>query len=97
MLEKAVSALTEKMTDVDLDETVRFDIDGEGSVLVDGSSTPPSVSAGEGDADIVVTADADTFQGLLAGDLDPMSAYMSGKLKITGDMALAMKLAKILA
>lgn len=97
MLDKAVSALTEKMAGVDLDETIRFDITGEGSVMVDGASTPPSVSAGEGDADVVVSADADTFQDLLAGELDPMSAYMTGKLKIAGDMGLAMKLAKILA
>lgn len=97
VIAKAVSALTAKMADADLDSTVRFDIADEGSVMVDGTATPPSVAAGDGDADVVVAADAETFQSLLEGDIDPMAAYMTGKLKIQGDMGLAMKLAKVLA
>ncbi len=97
VLDKAVSALSAKMADSDLDSKVRFDIADEGSVLVDGAATPPTVAKGDGDADIVVAADADTFQSLLEGNLDPMAAYMTGKLKIEGDMSLAMKLAKVLA
>ena len=42
-------------------------------------------------------ADADTFQGMLSGDVNPTSAFMTGGLKIDGDMGTAMKLGAILS
>ena len=39
----------------------------------------------------------DDFKSLAAGDLDPMQAVMSGKLKILGDMGVAMKLQSLLS
>jgi putative sterol carrier protein len=44
-----------------------------------------------------MTADADTFQDILSGALNPTSAFMSGKLKLDGDMGTAMKLGSALA
>ena len=93
ILQKAVESLTEKLTGADLGSTVRFDIEEEGSVMVDGDNIAP----GDGEADVVISAALDTFQGLMDGDLDPTSAYMGGKLKIDGDMGLAMKLAQLLS
>jgi len=42
------------------------------------------------------TADADTFQSILAGDTNPTAAFMTGKLKVDGDMGMAMKLGTVL-
>lgn len=53
-------------------------------------------SADAGEADCIITASAETFQGLLAGDLSPTAAFMTGKLKVEGDMGLAMKLGSVL-
>ena len=44
-----------------------------------------------------MTASADTFLSIVEGDLDPTSAFMSGKLAIEGDMSAAMRLAQVLA
>jgi putative sterol carrier protein len=44
----------------------------------------------------VLTADVETFQGLLDGDVNPTSAFISGRLKVDGDMGLAMKLGSLL-
>jgi putative sterol carrier protein len=38
----------------------------------------------------------DDFVGLATGTLDPTMAFMTGKLKVRGDMALAMKLQNLL-
>lgn len=92
-LEKAVAALTEKLGGADLPGAAKFAIEGEGAVMVDQNGVAP----GDGDADVTITASPDVFAELLAGDLDPTSAYMGGKLKIDGDMGFAMKLAQMLA
>ncbi|MGJ8557847.1 MAG: SCP2 sterol-binding domain-containing protein, partial [Sulfitobacter geojensis] len=39
---------------------------------------------------------ADTFKEILAGETNPTSAFMTGKLKVDGDMGMAMKLASVL-
>ena len=53
--------------------------------------------AGDEEADVTLTADADVFQDILSGDLDPTGAFMSGRLKIDGDMGAAMRLAPALS
>jgi putative sterol carrier protein len=37
----------------------------------------------------------DDFQDLLAGDLNPTAAFMTGKIKVAGDMTVAMALSQI--
>ncbi|MBB5515405.1 putative sterol carrier protein [Rubricella aquisinus] len=93
VIDAAVAALKEKFgADGIEDGSVKFQIEGEGAVRVDASG----VSADDSDADVTLMADADTFQEMMSGDLNPTSAFMTGKLKIDGDMGLAMKLATVL-
>jgi len=43
-------------------------------------------------AKLTVTADSGDFVKIFTGQLDGMQAFMQGKLKLAGDMSLAMKL-----
>jgi putative sterol carrier protein len=52
---------------------------------------------GDEPADVTLSADADTFRAIFEGDLNPTSAFMTGKLSVDGDMGVAMKLASVLA
>jgi putative sterol carrier protein len=72
-----------------------FDIDGAGTWRVDVQDGSVSVSEGDGDADATITASAETFDQIASGDLNATTAYMTGKLKIKGDMGAAMKLQKL--
>lgn len=92
ILNAAVTALTEKL-DGSFDGNLKFDIAGEGCVRVDETG----VSIDDGDADCTLTADVDTFQSMMEGDLNPTAAFMTGKLKVDGDMGQAMKLGALLA
>ena len=47
-------------------------------------------------ADVTMTLSRDDFVQMFAGRLHPTSAFMSGRLKVKGDLSLAMKLEKIL-
>lgn len=89
----AVKALSEKLGDGVLDGSVKFEIEGEGALIIDADG----VRASDDEADVTLTADADLFQDILSGDVNPTSAFMSGKLKVDGDMGMAMKLGSILS
>ncbi len=92
VITKAVEALSAKL-DGGFDGSVKFEIDGEGSIIVDQSG----VRAGDDDTDCTMTADAETFEGILSGDVNPTAAFMSGKLAVDGDMGTAMKLGSALS
>jgi putative sterol carrier protein len=72
-----------------------FDIEGEGQWLVDVRDGAVTVTPGGGDADATITTSGETFEKIVAGEQNPTTAYMTGKLKIKGDMGAAMKLQKI--
>ncbi|MEM8872071.1 MAG: SCP2 sterol-binding domain-containing protein [Pseudomonadota bacterium] len=93
VVNSAVAALAAKTADADIDFTVRFDIEGEGSVRIDADG----VSADDSDADLVMSADVETFEGIMSGDVNPTAAFMSQRLSVDGDMALAMKLGALLS
>ncbi|TNF14148.1 MAG: SCP2 sterol-binding domain-containing protein [Rhodobacteraceae bacterium] len=92
VIDKAVEALQAKMPD-GFSSTAKFVIEDEGSIIVDENGVRP----GDDEAEVVLTADRDTFEGMLNGDVNPTSAFMSGKLKIDGSMGLAMQLGAALA
>jgi putative sterol carrier protein len=72
-----------------------FDIEGAGQWKVDVDDGTVSVTEGGGDADVTISASEETFEKIVAGEQNPTSAYMTGKLKIKGDMGAAMKLQKL--
>lgn len=78
---------------------VQFSLSGEGGgewgvVLDDGKV---SVEQGKmAQPQLTVKASTENAEKLLNGKLDPMMAFMTGKVKIAGDMALGMKLIGLL-
>jgi putative sterol carrier protein len=72
-----------------------FDIDGAGLWKVDVQDGAVKVTEGAGDADVTITASEETFDKIVSGEQNATSAYMTGKLKVKGDMGAAMKLQKL--
>ena len=73
----------------------KFDIDGSGSWLVDVDDGKVTVTEDGGDADCTISTSSETFLKIANGQQNPTAAYMSGKLKVKGDMGQAMKLQKL--
>ncbi len=92
VIDHAVTALREKLPN-GFDGVAKFDIEGEGSIMVDEGG----VRAGDEPAETTMAASAETFRAILDGDLNPTSAFMTGKLKVDGDMGTAMKLGSALS
>ena len=80
-----------------LNSTVKFDFEGKGMIYIDGKSTPNAVTNEDKPADCTITVALDTFKKLAKRELDPTAAFMQGKLKVGGDMSVAMKLGPIFA
>ena len=72
-----------------------FDIEGEGKWLVTVADGAIAVAEGDGAADATIETTGETFEKIVSGEQNPTTAYMTGKLKIKGDMGAAMKLQKI--
>lgn len=78
-----------------MNNTYVFDIEGAGVWTVAIADGVIDVSEGAGDADCMFSANEESFEKIVAGEQNPTTAYMTGKLKIKGDMGAAMKLQKI--
>ena len=70
-------------------------IDGAGTWNVDVDDGKVTVTEDGGDAETTISASAETFTKIASGEQNPTAAYMSGKLKVKGDMGQAMKLQKL--
>jgi len=89
--------LQEKANEVDaIGGTIKFVID-DTIVFVDGTGNKNIVSDSDDDADCTIKTSATALKDMQSGDLNPMTAVMSGKVKISGDMGLAMKVQSLMS
>lgn len=91
-LESIIPTLQERVQLADpLGSTLKFEFD-EQLLIIDGTGEANTLTTENSDTDCTVKISLEDFQSLLSGDLNPMSAFMSGAIKIEGDMSIAMKL-----
>ena len=74
---------------------VKLDFGGDGTIMLDGAAS--QVSEDDGDADTTIKVAWEDWQAMADGQLDGMTAFMTGKLKVEGDMGNAMQLQGVLA
>ena len=96
-LEQLTTGMRERVgEDCGLGASVKWDF-GDGTFLMlDASQVPNVVSNDDDEADCTLKISLDDFIAMTQGELDGTSAFMSGKLKIEGDMGIAMKLQGVL-
>lgn len=66
------------------DRSVKFDTGADGVILIDGGT----VSTTDGPADCTISLSLDDLESMIAGELNPTTAFMTGKLRIEGDMSV---------
>lgn len=92
--------LTQKANDAvsaggDFTKKVKFDFGDDGKLFIDGAEGKADNS--DGDADATIKVDWDDFKKISAGDMDATMAFMQGKLKVDGDMSVAMQLQSLMS
>jgi putative sterol carrier protein len=91
----SLSTRTDAEKTAGMNNSYLFDIEGAGQWVVAVDDGKVDVSEGAGEADTTITTTEENFLAISRGELNPTTAYMTGKLKIKGDMGAAMKLQKL--
>ena len=92
-IESAFNSRLDKFSE--LGARLKFDF-GDDRLFVDGTQTPAVMNHEDEDADTTIAVSADDLTKIMHGQLDPTMAFMTGKLKVKGNTANAMKLASVL-
>ncbi len=96
-LEQVTEGLRERVgDDSGLGATLKFDFGDDGVVFIDGVSNPNTVSNDDTEADCTIAMSMEDFMSMVNGELDATTAFMMGKLKVAGNMGIAMKLQSVL-
>ena len=74
--------------------SVKFVVD-DNVVMIDGNSG--EISSEDNEATCTISTDADTMQSIMEGSSSPQAAFMTGKLKVAGDMSIALKVQSIIS
>ena len=93
MMTEAVEAIEKKLSGSVFDGSAKFEIQDEGSIIIDSSG----VRISDDETEVTLSASLETFQEILQGELDSTSAFMTGRLQLDGDMSVAMRLASLLS
>jgi putative sterol carrier protein len=95
-----VAQLTERVrsavgAESGLDATIKFNFGDQGVIYIDGKSQPNAVTNDDRDSQIVISFTPETLTRILDKQLNPKVALMTGKMKLRGDLRIAMRLDKV--
>ncbi|MDO8652408.1 MAG: SCP2 sterol-binding domain-containing protein [Undibacterium sp.] len=96
-LQACTEAIRAKVGDESrLNATLKFDCGIDGVVYVDALAIPNAVGNENLDAGCTVIITLENLSAMLSGELSPVNGFMSGKLKVSGDMSVAMRLQNVI-
>src|SRR5262245_22356879 len=78
-----------------LGASIKFDCGDDGVIVIDGASGANTVDNTNRDADCTIACSIDTLGELMSGELNPTTAFMTGRITVSGDMGIALKLQSI--
>ena len=77
--------------DSHLGAVLKFDLGDDGVIVLDATVVPNVVDHEDREAQCTLSTTSDDLDAILRGKLDPMAAFGEGRLRVTGDMSVAMK------
>lgn len=95
-IQSVTEAIRLKMgEDSGLQAVLKFDCGADGGIVLDGRSLPNRVINDDVDSDCTIHITLDDLVALMNGQMNPMTGYLSGKFRVSGDLAVALKLQRV--
>jgi putative sterol carrier protein len=91
-IQDAAEKMRARVQSSGFDRSVKFDTGADGVIVIDGQS----ISTADAPADCTIKLSLEDLEALISGELNPTTAFMTGKIKIEGDMSVAMALSQML-
>lgn len=95
-MEDLAATLKDRVEAGSFDSVIKFDCGADGVLVIDHQSVLTGDEARGASPDCTVSVAKSDLAEIVAGDLDPTAAFMQGKLKVDGDMGVAMKIGQVL-
>ena len=83
--------------DSGLDGVIKIDLGDDGAIYIDARSAPNRVGTAPCGADCTFALTLEDLQKITAGKLGGITAFVTGRLRISGNMAMAGQLREMLA
>jgi putative sterol carrier protein len=81
-----------KVESAGFERSVKFDAGADGVIVIDGAT----ISTTDQETDCTISLSLSDLEDMISGDLSPTTAFMTGKIKIEGDMSVAMALSQLI-
>jgi putative sterol carrier protein len=78
-----------------VDARIKFNFGDEGWLFIDAKSTPNQVNNDDQPSDITIAVSMANFEKIIDGKLNPKLALMTGRMRLRGDIRIAMRLDKV--
>ncbi|KQZ14428.1 MULTISPECIES: SCP2 sterol-binding domain-containing protein [unclassified Mesorhizobium] len=91
-VQEIADKLKPQVASAGFDRSVKFDTGSDGVIVIDGAT----ISTADAPTDCTIKLSLDDLESLIAGDLNPTMAFMTGKIKVEGDMTVAMQLSSLI-
>ncbi|MCV3207228.1 SCP2 sterol-binding domain-containing protein [Mesorhizobium sp. YC-39] len=91
-VQEIADKIRSRVASAGFDRSVKFDTGTDGVIVIDGAT----ISTDDAPADCTIKLSLDDLDSLISGDLNPTMAFMSGKIKVEGDMSVAMALSQLI-
>lgn len=87
-----VDRIRPKVESAGFERSVKFDTGADGVIVIDGAT----ISTADQDTDCTIRLSLSDLEDMISGELNPTTAFMTGKIKIEGDMSVAMALSQLI-
>ena len=91
-VQEIADKMSARVESAGFDRSVKFDTGADGVIVIDGAA----ISTTDAPADCTIKLSLDDLESLISGDLNPTMAFMTGKIKVEGDMSVAMALSQLI-
>ncbi len=87
-----VDQIKPKVESAGFERSVKFDTGADGVIVIDGAT----ISTADQETDCTIKLSLSDLEDMISGELNPTTAFMTGKIKIEGDMSVAMALSQLI-